>query len=347
MSSKNTGFDLARQKAEETIEDWKFGAVVVKGVADLVAGLVIALYAWPPPKDGIYNRVEYAFNHVVIFFNKLFGKYYPKGELQFGQEDFMDCVTRGHNNEIEKQINYLIDEKKILYENLAWLIQKGYINDIGDIELSDRFSAMLSNTTRSGNSLKAPIDAIYRYGCIPKKMLPKKEGMTFDEYHNKLDITAEMMKLGEEWKQHFTINYVTVAQADFNNFCGPVRYEIFDNYLDAVDGDYIKLLATDYRMYPNGYQIIINEIPQKKSEEEGDTMTFFKNPGDSKIYMFGADKFYHWVIDEPVFMGLFGDFSQHTIKEQVIPPQMIGFTVYDKRSFVNVLFSFLNNLKGK
>ncbi len=36
----------------------------------------------------------------------------------------MDCVTRGHNNEIEKQTNYILDFKLFSNDLVAWLNEK-------------------------------------------------------------------------------------------------------------------------------------------------------------------------------------------------------------------------------
>ena len=91
----NTGLDLEKEQAEQDGSEWQFGAVSQPGLANI-------------PED---EREQYL----------------PKGELQSGKEDFMDCVSRGYNNSLETQFNYLLRNGKLRDENLEWLYNKGYI----------------------------------------------------------------------------------------------------------------------------------------------------------------------------------------------------------------------------
>lgn len=175
---------------------------------------------------------------------------------------------------------------------------KEQIKKYGYIEFSDRKVAIESGTTKSGNSLKAPIDSTHRDGLIPKAMFPQVE--SFEEYHNPDLITDEMKKLGQEFLKRFSINYEKVYEKDLDTlldrdmldvagYAWPVpkngeysRTEhrpnhafmgirkpmtfIFDNYIDYVDGDFIKKLAQDYDFLDYGYRIIISE--NKKEEEK-------------------------------------------------------------------------------
>ena len=225
--------------------------------------------------------------------------YLPKGELQFGKEDFMSCVSIGILNLLAQKFTYLVDKKKLSFSNHAWLLEKGYIVD-GKVDFSDRFIAVLSNTTLDGNSLKAPLDAVRHFGLIPKPMLPTRNDMTFDEYHDKSKITEEMMKLGEDFKSRFFINYERGGEVDFavilkrdsllvGAYAWPVavngiyprvsdspnhafmvfrpQYFAFDNYEESP-GDWIKQLASDYDFVDTGYRILINKevvTPRKKT----------------------------------------------------------------------------------
>lgn len=285
MEHKNTGLDLEREIQEQTNEDWRFG--------------------------GVYA------NELIEFFDK--EKYLPIGELQQGREDFMDCVTRGYNNIIEIFFNYLYRNEKISFANRKWLEDKGYVIWIKEkpyIELSDRFTAMLSNTTRSGNSMKGPADAIRKYGCIPKKMLPANSSMTWNDYHNKSDITDVMKQLGEEWNKRFPINYEQVPKSKWLemmkltknalNVAGhawptPVngiyprvegalnhafvnfqpQWFIFDNYPDwRVDNDWIKQLAPNFNFYIYGYRLIFHENPVYEAPADGETYNKEFKKGD-------------------------------------------------------------------
>lgn len=264
----NKGLDWKKEPAEQSSEDWPLGATGLTCLAEI------------PEEER--------------------EKYLPKGELQFGREDFMDCVSRAVNNILENKFNYLIDKKKINLSNHAWLLEKGYVinNQVG---FSDRFIAINSGTTRSGNSLKAPLDAVRKQGLIPKSMLPAESWMGFDDYHS--GITEKMKVLGLEFTQRFFINYERGNEPAFEELLKrdslmvggyawpqPVngeypkvelapnhafmiwktpRYFVFDNYLDeGRANDWIKKLAPDYDLLDTGYRILINKeavTPIKKT----------------------------------------------------------------------------------
>ena len=347
--TKNYGLDLEREEQDRTDEDWIFGAKPLIGLSDKVAGLVIVLFAWPQPKDGVYPRVTNKFNHVVCFFNRKWKQYFSKGEVQKAAEDFMDCVSRGHNEEIEKQLNYLLQNDLLSHENTQWLKNNGYTVEGGKVELSDRFPAILSNTTRNGNSVKAPIEAIRKFGCIPKSMLPKKAWFMWNDYHKKSDIILEMYDLGLEFKKRILINYEIVYDKDFHKFSGDIKYEIRDSYIDPADGDFEKRLAPNYKLMSYGYRIIINEIPQKpEPQEEEEIMEFYKaseSEHPERIYQKGVDEKYHWITDEPVFKGLYGDFDKVQINDLVtIGEDRIGFAVTSQQTLIEIIS---NLFKGK
>lgn len=260
---KNTGLDIEREKLEQRGDEWIFGAVPLTCLAKI------------PEKD-----IE---------------KYLPKGELQFGVEDFMDCASRGPLNILETKLNYLLKTKQLPHE--TWFRDNGYITENG-FELSDRFVAILSKTTRQGNSIKAPIDTIRKNGVIPKRLLPARPDMTWDEYHNKDDITGSMLALGQNFLRHLSINYEKVLESQFGTFDDllnvagyawptPVngvypryiaqpnhvwmnmrpKYIAFDNYLDeGKAGDFIKTLSPDFYFYEYGYRIIINKTVDEQYE---------------------------------------------------------------------------------
>lgn len=227
--------------------------------------------------------------------------YLPAGELQFGLEDFMDCATRSPHNDLEAQFTYACDRKLFLPENIAWLIEKGYLDPSGRITFSDRYTAILSGTTRQGNSLKAPLESIRKNGLIPKSMLPASKSMNFDQYHDPKAITKEMRDTGQEFARRFTINYDQVSHSSFKDalkssmvgvagYAWPQKknnlyprteeppnhafllydlpaYQAFDNYAeDNNQTDFTKSLAPDYAFYEYGYRLYIlkdNPITQE------------------------------------------------------------------------------------
>jgi hypothetical protein len=264
----NTGLDLEKERLDSSEEDWVFGAVSMPCLAQI------------PEADRI--------------------KYLPKGEVQKGAEDTMDCATRGPINVLETKFNWMLKNGKISPQNEAWLRERGYITENG-VEFSDAFIAILSGTTERGNSLKAPLEAIRQHGLIPKRMLPLEPWMTWKDYHDRSRITGSMHALGEDFKARFPMNYEKVFETDYPkllkedllvvggyawpdpvdgvyprvgfapNHCFDLvekledPYAAFDNYLDT-DGDFLKKLASDYDMLDYGYRIYVRkEIVRRKN----------------------------------------------------------------------------------
>ena len=257
----NHGLDLDREAREISEEDWRFGAT---------SPICIALI---PTED----RVGYL----------------PKGEIQATSfDDMMDCASRSPINILETKFNYLYQNNKLTYRQRQWLEINGYVTERG-IEFSDAYIAILSNTTRRGNSLKAPLDAIRRHGLIPKYMLPLESHMTFEEYHHHLRITPYMRALGKEfltmWQLHYDrvnhTQYRDALEIDMLNlagfawphpdadgiyqrtglnpnhaFVGVLKeppYLIFDNYIDPFDDNFKKRLAEDYDLLHYAYRLFI------------------------------------------------------------------------------------------
>ena len=104
--SGNRGFNFAKELSEQSNEDWKLGATGLTCLAEI------------PEEER--------------------EKYLPKGERQFGKEDFMSCVSIGILNILASKFTYLIDKRKLSLGNHAWLLEKGYIKD-GKVDFSVRF----------------------------------------------------------------------------------------------------------------------------------------------------------------------------------------------------------------
>jgi len=257
---RNYGLDLNKEKLQQSEKDWVFGAVSPVCLA-----------------EGISERER--------------EQYLPFGERQNIGDEKMDCSTRGAINIAEYKFNYLVNNKIISKRGFKFLYDNGYINESNRVTFSDRFIAILSGTTARGNSLKAPLEAMRIYGLIPKDMLPQVA--SFEDYYKPECITEEMEELGQEFRKHFNINYEKVyeknldelLERDIIDLAGfawdrPIdgeypksnnrpnhvfvgirkpRTYIFDNYIDSVDGDFIKKLAPDYDFMDYAYRIIISE----------------------------------------------------------------------------------------
>lgn len=259
-------FDLAKQRAEESDKDWKFGAAALPSIVSI-----------PESERELWL---------------------PVGETQFDSvTDFNDCASRSPVNHLEAVLSYHYFHL-MKPDNQKWLSDNGYIKD-NRVSLSDRYIAILSGTTKQGNSLKAPLDAIRLYGLIPKSLLPKEDWMTWEDYMDASKITSSLKNLGAEFLKRFTINYDQVPKAqigdalehDMVGVAGyawnvPIdgvyhskptdpfshafliykrpKYQIYDNYYDfdatgkQIFGDFTKNLAPDYTLYDWGYRAFIS-----------------------------------------------------------------------------------------
>ncbi len=262
---KNRGIDIERQKrARNPEKDWReeprFGAIPFP-----------CRYAIP---------------------ESLREQWLPVGEIQRGTtEDWSDCATRYGLNILEAKFTYAYQNGIMLPENRKWLEDNGYVNE-GKITFSDRFIAILSHTTREGNSLIEPLETLRTKGLIPKPMLPAAKYMNFAMYHDPESITTAMIALGKEFVRRFTLNYreakITIFgdvldydflgvagyawpfpengeyprdDRPFNHaFCIYKRpaYNIFDNYVEiGTKDDFTKKLASNYALFEIGYRIYV------------------------------------------------------------------------------------------
>ncbi len=222
--------------------------------------------------------------------------YLPVGELQnIGQEKFW-CATADNLNMLAALFTYHY-QHDMHPDNKKWLRDNGYTR-YDKVDFSDSFIAILSGTTREGNSLIAPLRAIRANGLIPKQMLPQLNG--FDETYDPKRITQAMKDLGQELKRRFDLKYEQVQsihfldvlqdemigcalfawpipvngvytsdRTDFNHAIALISPEIdaFDNYEES-EGDFIKRLSRDYAFYPYGYRVFIAaENPNATAEQ--------------------------------------------------------------------------------
>ena len=273
---KNHGLSLTLEKEHQKPTDWIFGATSVPCIAQI-------------PQN---RRLDYL----------------PKGEVQRGAEDVMDCASRGPVNILEAKFTFLVKSKRLSEQNEKWLYDNGYVQN-GVVTFSDAYVAINSHTTPQGNSMIAPLEAIHKQGLTPKKMLPLEPWMRWSDYHKPSRITQSMVALGLKFLSRFTINYERVLEKDFESayeqdmidmagFAWPEpidgeyprtdndpnhvfvgihlpKHNIFDNYQEAP-GDFIKKLAPDYDLLDYGYRLIIGEIKVEIPQEQS-LITNLKN----------------------------------------------------------------------
>lgn len=248
---KYNSFDESKERAEQDGSEWIFGAIQT----DLAA----------VPMN---VRLQYL----------------PAGVLQFNNlMDTNGCASRGPNNILETKLDWFYDNG--MHHALKdWFDKNGYrVN--GKFVLCDAYLEILSGTTPTGNSLKAPVDALRKYGAIPASMIPLKDGMTWAEYMDPSRITPACKKMGAEFLRRITINYEQVPLAQFNDALNEDAMDValaawgpeingvyqdpgggfnhvvdrFTNEIDVFDNyePFIKRLSKDYRFFEWGYSISI------------------------------------------------------------------------------------------
>lgn len=132
----------------------------------------------------------------------------PSDEKQYKDYTFdtMSCATFSALNIVENTINYFIYKGDMInVSQLEWLNKNGFIKD-GKLNLSDRFTAIMSGTTPQGNYMQNVWDSIRKDGCIPEAMLPFG-GNNWAEYHNKNVITQAMKDLAKQFLEIVDSSY--------------------------------------------------------------------------------------------------------------------------------------------
>lgn len=249
-------FDELREREEQQGDEWAFGAIA----NDLAAVPLL-------------KRIDYL----------------PVGVLQFNNiTDTNGCASRAPLNILETKLDYFYDNGMHPAIQM-WCNNLGYrVN--GKFALCDAYIEILSGTTRTGNSLKAPVDAIRKYGAIPAACIPLNNDMTWEEYMAPERVTQAYRDLGAQFLRRLTIQYEQVPYSQFveattvdglsialSAWSTPVdgvypktegkfnhavdritnEIDIFDNYTP-----FVKRLAKDYTLFDWGYSLsITNQNP--------------------------------------------------------------------------------------
>ena len=288
MKQRNYGFNPELEKQHRQDTDY-LGSQLPKGFADEVAGLVTASFAWNGTRDGIYYRVNNAINHCWCFFQKSLAKYFPTGQLQNKGGEKMYCVTGGFNNEEEKQLNWAY-QNGILHQPLIDFFKKyNFFDSEGKIRLSNRIPANLNGTGTNGNSLKRVAQWTENNGIFPQSILEEDVPMTFNEFYDRSKITAEMINIGRESRKYLKFNYgIESDKSEYPKYSDNVEWEIFDNYIDKTDGDFVKRLAEDYILMNYGYKVALTElqIPEETSDNlTNDMIKTAKFKSDKRVFL--------------------------------------------------------------
>lgn len=210
--------------------------------------------------------------------------YLPAGVNQFNNiMDTNGCVSRSFLNNLEEKLDYFYVHGMHLSIQ-KWCNENGYRMN-GKFALCDAYIEILSGTTPTGNSLKAPLDAIQKYGVIPARFIPLEDGMTWEQYMNPARVTQAHKDLGAQFLRRLVINYEKVTLDQFerattiDSLIVAVRawgelvagiYQKIEgafghatlrisNEIDVFDtyNPFIKRLAKDYIFFEWGYSLSI------------------------------------------------------------------------------------------
>jgi lysozyme len=119
--------------------------------------------------------------------------------------DTMSCTTFSALNVLEALFKLLPEETK------TRLRQLGFNQNL---EISKRFTAIISGTTKQGNTYSNVADAIRKYGVIPEGEFPFG-GNNWEEYHNASLITQAMKDKGQKVLQLLEFKYDWIM-VDYN-----------------------------------------------------------------------------------------------------------------------------------
>lgn len=160
-------------------------------------------------------------------------QYQGVGERQHGVYfDSMACVTFSALNSIEMQINRMIVKQLLSIETLQALQNLGYLNDNGLFNASDRFTAKMSGTTRSGNYLTKVWDSVRKDGLVPqtKYNFPNDQRtpvFDWDIFYSEID--QSLKNIAPEIFKYFSFSYEWVYT---NNGLNPIeRKELIVRHL--------------------------------------------------------------------------------------------------------------------
>lgn len=133
-----------------------------------------------------------------------------KQKGKFG--DSMACVTFSALNSIEAQFELLRD--KLPKDVLKTLKDMGYTDSNGQLNLSDRFTAKMSGTTKEGNYLTSVWDSIRNHGALPEKDWPfVLDELDWNEYYK--PIPKELKDKALYFKKIFDVKYEWLDLVNF------------------------------------------------------------------------------------------------------------------------------------
>lgn len=133
------------------------------------------------------------------------------GEQQHGiYFDTAACVTFSALRSYCLQVNRLIQKGLLSVKTMEFLNRKGYLDENGRFNVSERFTAKMSGTSRSGNYLNAVWDSIRNHGVLPQKKWDfpydqRDPVFNFDDFY--VEITQDLKDEAKEITQYIDVMY--------------------------------------------------------------------------------------------------------------------------------------------
>lgn len=151
--------------------------------------------------------------------------YLPDRELQGGVYfDSMACVSFSALNTLETLANILLASGMVPYDKIQVLRGGGWIDANGKLNLSDRFTAKMSGTRRTGNTMEAVWNSIRSHGVLPEAdwSFPREQRQpVFDWNDYYAPIPQELQAKALQFLDIFDINFqwmVTGGRASLSQY---------------------------------------------------------------------------------------------------------------------------------
>lgn len=191
-------------------------------MSELKEGVNTGVFDPTPPLGGWVSGGETGAVPVVLEESGNYDEYLPDEESQviFIPEvfDTCACVTFSGTNCIETVINRMRAKGLLPTTHEKFLVDNGYVNkQTSKVNFSDRFTAKMSGTTTSGNSLGAVGESIrVLHGLLPEsdwKFPEFAEGLTMTEMWNQYyqDVPQALQKKAKKFLEYFKITYQWTA----------------------------------------------------------------------------------------------------------------------------------------
>jgi len=167
-------------------------------------------------------------------------KYRDDGEKQNQGNLTMSCVSQSYANCIEQIIRRLMELTDEKSKQIVKILTDYNIIKNGKVNVSKRYIANVSGTTRRGNGLKAVAEAVRKNGLIAEELCPYVNG--WNKYYDLNYETIgkdELIKKGKEVAELIAINYEWVRLDQFNDVkvYSPVQTSMYA-YDNPVNGIY-------------------------------------------------------------------------------------------------------------